>query len=265
MWDDYSAEALDVEVKANGVATVWLSRERSLNAMNGAMVQELGEVFGALGEDRQVRVVILGARGDKAFCVGADLKEREGMSEDEVRRRIASYRRVFRMIERNDKPTIAAVQGYAFGGGLELAMACDLRVMAEEASVGLTELKLGIIPGAGGTQRLSRLVGAARAKELIFRAARISGERAADLGLANVAVPEATVMDKCHQWAEEMLESAPIALAQAKRAIDAGSEVDLETGLDIEAAAYAVTIPTEDRKEGLQAFKEKRKPDYQGR
>ncbi len=265
MSQDYNMKALDVEVSEQGVATVWLNRPGALNSLDGTLVQELGEVFEAMDYDAEVRVVILGARGEKAFCVGADLKERESMDEEAVSRRIDDYRRVFRKVERISKPTIAAVDGYAFGGGLELAMACDLRVMGQGAKVGLTELRLGIIPGAGGTQRLTRLVGAARAKELIFRAARISGERAADMGLANVAVGDGEAMAKSHEWAEDMLASAPIALAQAKRAIDAGADVDLETGLDIEAAAYAVTIPTEDRKEGLKAFKEKRKPEYKGR
>lgn len=252
------------DVDDDGVCTLTLNRPDALNSLNGPLVDALNGAVEEAQYDDDIRVVILAAAGEKAFCAGADLKERRRMSEKDVARRIDRYREVFGGVAGLSKPTIAAVDGYAFGGGLELAMACDLRVVAEETKVGLTELRLGIIPGAGGTQRLTRLVGKARAKELIFTAARITGRRAAEIGLANYAVPSGEVLDRCRELAGEMLSSAPIALAQAKRAIDTGAEIDLESGLDFESTAYAVTIPTEDRKEGLEAFREGRDPEFQG-
>lgn len=252
-------------VDDKGICQVTLNRPQAMNSLNGALVSELGTTFEDLAYDRQVRVVILSGAGDRAFCAGADLKERRSMSEDDVRRRLGAYRRVFDTVAGCPKPVIAAINGYAFGGGLELALACDLRVMNEATQIGLTELRLGIIPGAGGTQRLTRLVGPARAKELIFTAARLSGPRAYELGVVNDAVPGDQLLARAREWATQMLKSAPIALAQAKRAIDTGGEVDLQSGLDIESLAYAVTLPTADRQEGLEAFKEKRDPEFEGR
>ncbi len=256
---------LTSNIDNDGICVLKLNRPDALNSLNGELVDAMGERFDEIHYDDDVRVVIVTGAGPKAFCAGADLRERKEMSEADVSRRIDDYRRVFGRIASVPKPTICAINGYAFGGGLELAMACDLRVVDEETKVGLTELKLGIIPGAGGTQRLSRLVGVARAKELIFTGAKISGRRAAEIDLVNDACSANNVMTRARQWAGDMLDSAPIALAQAKKAIDTGSEVDLESGLDLEAAAYAVTIPTEDRKEGLKAFAEGRSPQFEGK
>lgn len=265
MSEDKTEPVLICDVDDQGIATVTLNRPNSLNALDGALVEAMGDTFTELAYDDAVRVVILTGAGEKAFCAGADLEERREMSEADVSRRIDEYRKVFGAVAKCPKPVICAINGYAFGGGLELALACDLRVMNEATKVGLTELRLGIIPGAGGTQRLSRIVGVARAKELIFTAARIGGERAVELGLVNYAEPAEEVMDRARALAEQMLLSAPVALTQAKVAIDTGSELDLESGLDLEAAAYAVTLPTEDRREGLAAFKEKRKPRFKGK
>lgn len=262
---DEKKRVLRREVSDDGICIVTLNRKGALNSLNGPLVETLGETFYELRYDDEVRVVIVTGAGEKAFCAGADLAERREMDDSEVRRRIDDYREVFRRIAALPKPTICAINGYAFGGGLELAMACDLRVVDEDTKIGLTEVKLGIIPGAGGTQRLSRLVGVARAKELIFTGARISGRRAADIGLSNYAVASEEVVDKSQQLARQMLASAPIAVAQAKKAIDTGSEIDLESGLELESTAYAVTLPTEDRQEGLAAFKEKRTPEFEGK
>jgi methylglutaconyl-CoA hydratase len=232
--------------------------------LNGALVSTLEQTFVALRHDPAVRVVVLTAVGD-VFCAGADLKERAGMSEREVADRIDHYGRAFGAIESLPKPVICAISGHAFGGGLELALACDLRLMREDVQVGLTELKLGIIPGAGGTQRLPRVVGVSKAKELIFTAARISAAEAVRIGLVTSAHSADTLVDSAIALGRQMLSCAPIALAQAKAAIDAGSEVDLATGLKIESRCYAITIPTEDRVEGLTAFREKRAPQFKGR
>jgi methylglutaconyl-CoA hydratase len=253
------------EVDEQGICVLTLNRPESMNALNGALVKQLWETCYELQYDENIRVVILYGGEGAAFCAGADLKERRTMSEVQVRQRLDDYRSCFGALAALSKPTICAINGYAFGGGLELALACDLRIVAEDTQVGLTELRLGIIPGAGGTQRLARLVGAARAKELIFTAARISGRQATDLGIANHCAPADEVLNVARRLAAEMLFSAPIALAQAKLAIDTGLQVDLQSGLSLESAAYAVTLPTEDRLEGLAAFREKRKPRFVGK
>lgn len=261
----YKTNTLTKEVDAQGICTITLNRPDALNSLNGELVDFLWHTFYELAYEDNVRVVILTGAGEKAFCAGADLKERSTMSEADVSRRIDDYGKCFGAIESLPKPVICAINGYAFGGGLELALCADIRLVASETKVGLTELKLGIIPGAGGTQRLPRLIGASRAKELIFTGARITGERAAELGIANEAVPRDQLLVRANEMATQMLTSAPIALAQAKIAIDAGLQADLATGLRIESRAYAVTIPTEDRREGLAAFREGRKPEFSGR
>jgi enoyl-CoA hydratase/carnithine racemase len=260
-----SLAVIQVEVDADGICVARLNRPGALNTLDGALVEALRVTFSDLADRRDVRAIVLTGAGERAFCVGADLKERAGMTEAQVSRRIADYARAFRAIERCPKPVICAINGYALGGGLELALTADLRVCGEQTKVGLTEATLGIIPGAGGTQRLPRLIGASRAKELIFTGARITGARAAEIGLVDRAVPAAEVLPVALDLARQTLKCAPIALAQAKAAIDGGLQADLETGLRLEAACYAITIPTEDRLEGLAAFKEKRAPEFKGR
>ena len=164
-----------------------------------------------------------------------------------------------------NKPVIAAVNGVALGGGTELALACDIRVASESATMGLTETRLAIIPGAGGTQRLPRLVGRGKAKELIFTGRRVDAKEALEIGLVNKAVPAERLLDECLEMAGMICEAGPVAIGQAKYAINYGLEVDLHSGLAIESNAYWVTIPTEDRLEGLAAFREKRKPVYKGK
>jgi enoyl-CoA hydratase/carnithine racemase len=246
------------------VVTARLNRPDAMNSMNGELVDQLWHSFYEFRHMDDVRAVVLTGAGDSAFCAGADLQERRSMSEDETRRRIDDYKQCFGAIAGLPKPVICAINGYAFGGGLEMALACDMRVVAEETKVGLTETRLGIIPGAGGTQRLPRLVGASTAKEMIFTGKRLTGGEAESIGLANYAVPADDVLPKARSISEDCAGSAPIAVQQAKRAIDAGLQCDLDTGLEIESRAYAVTIPTEDRQEGLEAFKEGRDPEFVG-
>ena len=257
-------DVLDTHVE-DYVCTITLDRPDALNALNGELVDHLWHTFYRLRHDRDVRAVILTGAGEKAFCAGADLQERQGMTDQDTLKRIDDYRGCFGAVANLPKPVICAINGYAFGGGLELALACDIRVADEETKVGLTETRLGIIPGAGGTQRLPRAVGAAKAKEMIFSGSRISGAEAEEIGLVSYAVPGSEVVAKATELAESMVDSAPIAVAQAKRAIDAGLQTDLETGLEIESRAYTVTLPTEDRQEGLDAFREKRDPEFEGR
>jgi len=247
------------------VCTVTLDRPDAMNAMNDEMVDYLWHTFHSMRNDRDVRAVVLQGAGDRAFCAGADLKERQSMSREDTLQRIDDYRGCFGAIANLPKPVICAIDGFAFGGGLEMALACDIRVVDEGTKVGLTETSLGIIPGAGGTQRLPRVVGAAKAKEMIFSAAKISGDDAERIGLASYAVPEDQVREKAHLLAESMTSSAPVAVAQAKRAIDTGLQADIETGLEVESRAYAVTLSTEDRQEGLDAFEEGREPNFEGK
>ncbi len=253
------------EVDDDGICVVTLNRPDAMNAMDGAMVEGLRERFTEYAGRDDIRCVILTGAGERAFCVGADLKERKSMSEGDVAARLRAYRVAFRALETCPKPVICAINGYALGGGLEMALACDIRLVARETKVGLTELRLGVIPGAGGTQRLPRIVGLAKAKELIFRAARLDGDEAVSYGLATRAVPRDELLEVARELAREISKSAPIALAQAKVAISSGMQTDLETGLELEAQAYAITIPTEDRLEGLAAFAEKRPPQWRNR
>lgn len=186
------------------------------------------------------------------------------MSQDDVRLYIKTIRDLFTSVEELPKPVIAAINGYAFGGGLELALACDIRISATTAIVGLTETSLAVIPGAGGTQRLPRIVGLARAKEMIFRARRITAQEGLDYGLFLEMLEPDALMNRALEIANEIAKNGPVALAQAKYAVNKGIEVSLPMGLAIESNAYAVTIPTKDRIEGLTAFREKRKPVYNG-
>lgn len=252
---------------SEGVLTLTLNRPEALNAFSRTLLDAFAQAVDEANFDPESRVVIVtGARGEKAsFSTGADLKERATMSEDEVRRFIFKIRNTFTALENLRKPVIAAINGFAFGGGLELALACDLRIAAAGVQMGLTETSLAIIPGAGGTQRLPRIVGIAKAKELIYTARRISAEEALAIGLVNQVVPADRLMEAARSLALTICENGPIAIQQAKFALSKGFDAPLEVGLNIESNAYWLCIPTEDRQEGLRAFREKRKPRYQGR
>ncbi|MCL6515366.1 enoyl-CoA hydratase [Alicyclobacillus sp.] len=248
-----------------GVVTLTLNRPEAANALSCALVAALDDALDALRFDPQVRAVILTGAGGRVFCAGADLKERRGMDEGQVRRAVDGIRSAVERVAALPVPVIAALEGAAFGGGLELALACDLRIAAKGARMGLTETSLAIIPGAGGTQRLPRLIGAARAKELIYTARRISADEALAMGLVNRVVPDGQALAEARALAAEIAVNGPVAVRQAKFAIDQGLNTDLTTGLALEREAYERVIPTEDRLEGLAAFAEKRRPKYKGR
>lgn len=232
------------------------------------MVQGLVKAIDVLAHDRNVRVTIVRSQVPGVFSAGADLKERATLTPVEVSRFVTTLRGLFRSIEQLPMPVISAIDGVALGGGLEMALACDIRTIADTAKVGLVETKLAIIPGAGGTQRLSRIVGPAIAKELIFTSRVLSGAEANEFGICNHVVTQNESGDAAYQKAiniaEEILPNGPIGVSMAKKAIDHGSQVDLSTGYAIEEACYAQVIPTKDRIEGLAAFAEKRKPKYKG-
>jgi enoyl-CoA hydratase/carnithine racemase len=248
-----------------GIATVTLNRPEVMHAINRDLVRTLEQRLEEIRVDPGVRVVVLTGAGARAFCAGADLKERAVLTSEQVAAFLHSLRRVLTTIEQLPVPVIAAINGAAFGGGLELALAADIRLAADSAVMGLTETRLAIIPGGGGTQRLPRLIGRGKAKELIFTGKRIGAAEALSMGLVNQVCPRDRLQDETLKMAAEIAQAGPIAVRQAKFAIDAGMESALQTGLSIEAQAYQACIPTEDRLEGLAAFREKRKPVYKGK
>jgi enoyl-CoA hydratase/carnithine racemase len=252
--------------KKGGVVILTLDRPDRMNAMSRNMVLELGRLGRTLQGDESVRALVLTGAGDQAFCAGADLKERKDMSADDVREMLRLYRTHLGWLDRFPRPVIAAINGVALGGGLELAMLCDLRVAAEHVVVGLPETTLGIIPGAGGTQRLPRIVGEARAKELILLGRRITASHALAIGLVNrVSKPGTNVLADTLEWIKPIAEGAPIAHTAALTAIDEGAELSFDQGLERELALYENCLVSEDRVEALRAFAEKRKPVFRGR
>lgn len=255
---------VQLEIK-DRLAIITLNRPEAANAMSRAMLQAYIEVLEQVAHDRSIRVVLLTGAGEKVFCAGADLKERQQMDEVTTKKTIALIGEAITKTEQLPQPVIAMMNGMALGGGLELALACDIRVAATTAKLGLTETSLGIIPGAGGTQRLPRLIGTGRAKELIYTARRITAEEAVQLGLVEHIYIQELLREETEKLALEIAENAPLALIQAKRAIQQGMQTDLKTGIDIERLAYERLLQTEDRLEGLAAFKEKRAPQYEGK
>ncbi|MGK3988052.1 enoyl-CoA hydratase-related protein [Sorangium sp. So ce136] len=261
------SEASPVKLDRRGaVAVLTIDRADRRNALSRDALLAFGRLGRELADDPEVRAIVVTGAGDKAFCAGADLKERQGMSPDDVRRQVGLYRTELGVLARSPKPVIAAINGVAFGGGLELALLCDLRVAAPHAELALPETSLGIIPGAGGTQRLPRVVGEARAKEMILLGRRLTAPEALAWGLVNRVSPEGTpVVDDAIAWIEPIASGAPIAQAAALRAIEDGYDVPLELGLEIERVHYDETLRSEDRLEALRAFAEKRRPVYKGR
>lgn len=250
-----------------------LNRPRVLNSLNRELLRAILAACRELADDHETRVVVVAGAGVKTFCAGADLTERKGMSEGEVIDYLNLIQKTMLALENLPQPVIAAINGSAFGGGTELALACDLRAITEEASLRLTEVKLGIIPGAGGTQRLARLIGKSRAKELILTARPLPAREAFEIGLVHKLVPTGTggdgeyhqeLMNQVRLWAREIASAAPLALRQAKYAIDNGYDRDLASGLAIETRSYLQLLNTKDRLEGLAAFAEKREPVYRG-
>ena len=254
-----------VEVsEESNVVVLTMNRPESMNALNGALIDALWAEVERVAVRREVRTVIL-AGSAKAFCAGADLKERAGMTPEQTRAFLRRIRGIMDLVERLPQPTIAAIEGVAFGGGCELALSCDMRVFGRDAKIGLTETSLGIIPGAGGTQRLPRLIGAAKAKELIFTARRLDALTAMHYGLGNHIVDAGGAVDHAKKIAAEISKCAPIAVEAAKAAIDGGIGVGISEGLLLVQRAYEVTLYTEDRREALKAFAEKRPPVFVGK
>jgi len=247
------------------IAWLTLNRESRMNALSRATVEQLGELGGALVADTTVRAIVLTGAGQRAFCAGADLKERLGMSEEQVLELLALYRTELGWLLDAPMPTLAAINGTALGGGLELALACDFRIAREGVQLGLPETSLGIIPGAGGTQRLPRIVGEAKAKELILLGRRIDAAEALALNLVHRVCPQSEdFQGYVSSFLAPISEGAPIAQRAALRALRA-AELPLAQGLAAELRAYEECLRSEDRHEALLAFQEKRPPRFTGR
>ncbi len=256
---------MEIGVERRGAVEVWtIEGEARRNSLTVAFLRDLRGRVEAAGADRTLRAVVLTGAGDRAFCAGADLKERARMTDAEVHGFHAAVRDGLRGIERAPQPFVAALNGVALGGGLELALACDLRIAAEGVEVGLPEVGLGIIPGAGGTVRLPRLVGVARAKDLILTARRVGAAEALAMGLLSRVVPAARLREDAVALAEQVARNAPISLRQAKRAVDDGFHLSLDEALALENRLYQDCLASKDRVEALRAFAEKRPPVFRG-
>jgi enoyl-CoA hydratase/carnithine racemase len=256
---------MEFRIEDLGEVELWtIDGEGRRNSLSRAMIAELNAQLARAAQERRLRCVVLTGAGDRAFCAGADLKERRTMSDDEVHGFHRSLRAALDDIERSPKVFLAALNGAALGGGLELALACDLRVAADHAELGLPEVGLGIIPGGGGTARLPRAIGAARAKELILTARRLTAAEALAWGLVSRIAPLAALRDAALELARLVARNAPVSLRQAKRAIDGGLGLPLEAALDLENQLYQDCLATADRREALAAFAEKRAPVFKG-
>jgi len=247
------------------LAHLVLNRPEVLNAINNELASDLCFACEALAGDPEVWAIILRGAGERAFSAGADLKARQGMTPEQWQAQRALFRDMFVKLRGIEPPMIAAVHGYALGGGTELAMLADMIVASDDAVFGLTEVSLGIIPGGGGTQNLPRLIGRNRAKELIFSARRITAADAHALGLVNRVLPRAELLSSAVALAHEIMRNSPYAVRQAKWAIDRGVDLPFDEALQREHEAYMRAIASEDRREGIAAFNEKRKPNFTGR
>jgi enoyl-CoA hydratase len=259
-------ETLLIESRTDSVLLVTINRPQAANAMNTALGRELLEVFSELiAEPAAARVVVLTAAGERAFCAGADLKERQGMTDAQWTSQHLVFERMIRAIVECPVPVIAAVNGAAFGGGCEIALGCDFIYASRTARFALTEVTLGIMPGAGGTQNLPRAVGTRRAKELIFSGRPFSAEEAHRWGMVNRLCEPAELMGEARATAQAIAANAPISIRQAKHAIDLGTQMSIAEGMAFEIEAYNRMVGTEDRREGVRAFNEKRKPKFEGK
>jgi enoyl-CoA hydratase len=251
--------------KDNGIGIVTINRPQAANALNDLAYAELYQVFQEIEKDKDVRVVIITGAGEKSFIAGTDITNMAKMNAIEAREFAATLKKTFDLVYNLPKPVIAAVNGYAFGGGCELAMSADIIYASDNARFGQLEINVGIIPGSGGTQRLQRLIGINRAKEMIYTGAIIDAKTAYSMGMLNKVVPLADLMKEAKAMAQTLMSKSSVILNLAKIAINNGSNVDLETGLNIELQCFAQCFATEDQKESMKAFMEKRKPQLKNK
>lgn len=249
-----------LEVK-DEIAIVTINRPKALNALNSETINEINEVFKEIENRKDIKVVILTGSGEKSFVAGADISEMVNLEPKEAREFGLRAFEAFNRIENAPQVVIAAVNGFALGGGCELSMVCDIRIAADNAVFGQPEVGLGIIPGFGGTQRLARLVGKGRAKELIFTANNIKADEAYRIGLVNKVVPHDELMDESMKMANKILKNGSFAVSLAKEAINVGTEMDLRGGVELESNLFGLCFSSPDRKEGMNAFLERRKSE----
>ncbi len=259
-----SYKNLLVEI-TEGIMTISVNRPKSLNTATVEMLSEMGQAIKEAKENEAVEIVIITGSGEKAFVGGADIAEMKSLKAIPAKEYSLFGQRVYREIEELEKPVIAAVNGYALGGGCELAMACDIRIASEKAKLALPEVGLGIIPGWGGTQRLARLVGNGRAKYYIFTGEMMTAQEAFQIGLVDKVVPAEELMETVRKVARTIQSKAPISIRIVKALIDKGANMELKIGTDFEAEAFATIFSTEDYYEGLSAFLEKRKPSFKNK
>lgn len=259
----YQPELVSAE-RDGDVVRLTIQRPDVMNCLSFPTLLRFRTLLEELREDLSIRCILIGGAGERAFCAGADLKERKTMPAERVPLFVRNIRALMDEVEAMPQPTVAVVAGFAFGGGAELMLACDLRVASESATFGLTETTLAIIPGAGGTQRLPRLIGKSRAKDLILTGRRIDAHEAERIGLVNRVAGPASLNELASELAAQIAGNGPVAVRAAKRAIDRGCEAPIGRGLEIEAECYERVLPTQDRLEALAAFAEKRKPVYRG-
>jgi enoyl-CoA hydratase len=251
--------------KSEGIATIILNRPEALNAFSKEVVEEIMHALEDVKNDENVRVVILTGAGEKAFSAGMDIKAMIGMTVLKAREISLMGEKLCLALENLEKPVIAALNGYALGGGLEVAMSCDLRIASENARMGQTEINFGLIPGWGGTQRLTRLIGRTKAKELVFTGKMIDAKAAEQLGIVNMVVASDKFKETVRQFALELASKAPVAIRVAKALINKGADIALDSALALEREGFGVVASTEDLKEGVSAFTEKRKPTFKGK
>lgn len=249
----------------DAIALLTINRPQKLNALNQAVIEELDEAFRKAAESPGIKGLILTGAGEKAFIAGADINELSTAAPIEMRRSSARGQEVFRRLETLAKPSIAAINGFALGGGLELAMCCTLRIASPNAKLGQPEVKLGLIPGYGGTQRLPRLVGRGKALELLLTGEPIDAAEALRIGLVNQIAPQDELLVRCRALLKKIFENAPLAVALSMDAVDTGLNCSLEEGLRAESLAFGLAASTQDRSEGATAFLEKRKPVFTGK
>jgi enoyl-CoA hydratase len=254
-----------MDVDASGVALISINRPEKLNALSAAVIGDLDEAFEYVAHEDRVRAAILTGSGEKAFVAGADIQELAEHSALEARGFALRGQRVLRKIETLSKPSVAAINGFALGGGLELAMACTVRFASENAKLGQPEVKLGIIPGYGGSQRLPRLVGRGRALELLLSGEPITAAEAYRIGLVNAVTSPGELLNTSRAWLAKVLANGPVAVGLVLEAVDAGLDCGITEGLRFEAAAFGLCAATEDRREGTRAFLEKRRPAFTGK
>jgi enoyl-CoA hydratase len=251
--------------KEDYIGIVTINRPESLNALNSTVYSELYELFGEIEKDAEVRVIILTGSGEKAFVAGSDITEMAPQNSMEIAAFVEVARQASDRIYYLNKPVIAAINGYALGGGCELTMCCDLRICSEKSRFGQPEINVGVIPGAGGTQRLSRLIGMTRAKELIYTGDMIDATTALNYGLVNKVVPAENLMSEAKALAEKLLTKSGSILSLAKAAMTGGAGMSLPDALSYEAQCFALCFATEDQKEGMKAFMEKRKAEFKNK